>query len=335
MAAIRKRGDSQWQAEVRKKGHPPQRKTFIYKDDAERWARETEVAIERGLFFDRTKAEQTTVKELIERYKTDVLPTLTGKHIKPSLNALSPVFGDYALAAVTSEMICKYRDSRLKTVSESTIKKEINLLSKIVDLATKEWGIPVAINPCATVKRPSEPKGRERRLKDKVKGKDDKDDTEENVLLAACRDSSLELEVIAIVAIETAARLGELLKLEWKRINLDKQTAQLMDTKNGEDRTIPLSLRAVAALRSLPRHINGRVFYRWTASDSFNKTWTRACIRANIEDLRFHDLRHEACSRMADKFHMHELMKITGHKTAAMLARYYHPRAEDLAKRLS
>ena len=235
-----------------------------------------------------------------------------------------PVFGDFALSSVTSAMICKHRDSRLKMVSESTIKKEINLLSKIIDLATKEWGIPVAINPCSTVQRPTEPKGRERRL----------EGNEEELLLSACRESSLELEVIAVAGIETAARLGELLNLEWKRINLDKQTAQLMGTKNGEDRTIPLSLRAVAALRSLPRHINGKVFYRWTASDSFNKTWTRACARAGIVDLRFHDLRHEACSRMADKFHMHELMKITGHKSSTMLARYYHPRAEDLAKRL-
>ena len=325
MAAIRKRGDAQWQAEVRKKGHPAQRKTFVYKEDAERWAKETEVAIERGLFFDRTKAEQTTVNELIERYKTDVLPSLNGKHVKPSLNALQPVFGHYALSVISSAMVCQYRDTRLKTVAESTIKKEINLLSKIIDLASQEWGIPVAVNPCSTVKRPTEPKGRDRRL----------EENEEELILAACRESSLELEIITIVAIETAARLGELLKLEWKRINLDKQTAQLLNTKYGEDRVIPLSPRAVTALRSLPRHINGRAFYRWTASDSFNKTWTRACNRADIVNLKFHDLRHEGCSRMADKFHLHELMKITGHKSATMLERYYHPRAEDLAKRLA
>ena len=324
MAAIRKRGDSQWQAEVRKKGHPAQLRTFTYKEDAERWAKETEVAIERGLFFDRTKAERTTVSELIARYRSDVMPGLGGKHIKPALNAIEPVFGEYALSSVTSEMVSKYRDTRLKTVAESTVKKEINLLSKIIDLAGAEWSTPVAVNPCLSVKRPSEPKGRDRRL----------EDGEEELLLNACRQSSLELEAIVIIGIETAARLGELLKLEWKRINLDKQTAQLMDTKNGDDRTIPLSIRAVTAFKSLPRHINGRVFYRWAASDSFNKTWTRTSKRAGIEDLRYHDLRHEACSRLADKFHMHELMKITGHKTAAMLARYYHPRAEDLAKRL-
>lgn len=329
MAAIRKRGDMQWQAEVRKKGFPAQRRTFTYRDDAERWAKETEVAMERGLFFDRTKAEKTTIRELIERYKRDVMPTLRGKHIKSALNALEPVFGAYALSRVTNEMISKYRDDRLKSVAESTVKKELNLLSKLIDLANDEWGIPIAINPCLTVERPKEPMGRDRRL--------DAEKDEEDSLLQACRQSSQELEAIAIVAIETAARLGELLNLEWRHINLDKRTALLVATKNGENRSIPLSPRAANTLRtlkSLPRHIGGRVFYRWAASDSFNKTWVRACARANIENLKFHDLRHEACSRLADKFHMHELMKITGHKSAAMLARYYHPRPEELAKRL-
>lgn len=327
MATVRKRGDLQWEAQVRKKGYPAQSRTFITRADAERWAKETEIAIERGLFFDRTKAEKTTISELIERYKAEVMPSLGGKHIKPALNALQPVFGAFALASITSEMISKYRDNRLKNVAESTVKKELNLLSKIIDLASKEWGIPVAANPCATVKRPTEPKGRDRRL----------EDNEEEVLLCECRQSSQELEAIAVIAIETAARLGELLKLEWRHINLNKRIAQLLDTKNGEDRAIPLSSRAISTLeglKHLPRHISGRVFYRWAASDSFNKIWTRTCTRAGLEDLRFHDLRHEACSRLADKFHMHELMKITGHKSSAMLARYYHPRAEDLAKKL-
>lgn len=337
MATITKRGNLQWQAKVRAKGFPPQSRTFTIRADAERWGKETEIAIERGLFFDRTKAEKTTVNELIERYKRDVMPELSGKHVKPALNALKPVFGDYALSSITSEMISKHRDNRLKTVAASTVKKEINLLSRIIDLAGNEWGIPVAVNPCLSVKRPPEPKGRDRRLEDGLVVDGLRQKGEEERLLAACRKSSPHLEAIAIMAIETVARLSELLKLEWKRINLDKRTAQLLDTKNGEDRTIPLSSRAIETLRhlqSLPRHISGRVFYRWKAAHSFNKVWVRACERAEIENLKFHDLRHEACSRLADKFHMHELMKITGHKTAAMLARYYHPRAEDLAKKL-
>ena len=325
MATIRKRGDLQWEAQVRRKGFPHVNKTFTYKDDAERWAKETEVAIERGLFFDRTVAERTTLSNLIERYRESILPEKSGKHLAPALRQLDSVLGQYAVSSISSEMIAKHRNERLKTVSASTVKKEINLLSRLYDLAGKEWGIPIAANPCLMVSRPTEPKGRDRRL----------EDGEESALLLACRQSSIELEAIVQVALETGARLGELLKLCWKDVNLVKCTGKLFDTKNGEDRVIPLSSRALEALKSLPRHIGGRVFWRWSASDSFNKTWARACARAGIEDLRFHDLRHEAVSRLFEKgLNPMEAASVSGHKTLAMLKRYTHLRAEDLAKKL-
>ena len=157
----------------------------------------------------------------------------------------------------------------------------------------------------------------------------------EAALLLACRQSSVELEAIVRVALETSARLGELLKLQWKDVNLTKCTGKLFDTKNGEDRVIPLSPKALEALKLLPRHIGGRVFWRWSASDSFNKTWTRACQRAEINDLRFHDLRHEAVSRLFESgnWNSMEVAAVSGHKTLAMLKRYTHLRAEDLAKK--
>ena len=341
MATIRKRGDLQWEAQVRKKGQPAQSRTFSTRADADRWAKETEIAIERGLFFDRSIAERTTINELIEKYKEVELPAKRGKHFIPALTQLRDTFGPYSLASITPKMISKHRDARLQLVSPSTVKKEINLLSRIIELAGKEWGIPVANNPCKMVSRPSEPKGRERRLVDG----EEFADGEEAKLLAQCLASSKDLEVIAIVAIESAARLGELLTLTWMDVDLKKRTALLRKTKNGESRTIPLSTRAVTALQELRTEQAGkenniailptqRVFRRWKAADSFNKVWVRACMRASISDLRFHDLRHEACSRLADKFSLHELMKISGHKTAAMLMRYYHPKAEELAKRL-
>lgn len=325
MASIRKKGDYQWHVQVRKKGHPTQTRTFTTKADAERWGKETEIAIERGLFFDRTIAERTTLSSLIDRYREEVLPEKSGKHLAPSLNQLDSAFGQYAISSITSEMISDHRNARLKTVSASTIRKEINLLSKLFDLAGKEWGIPIAANPCLMVSRPAEPKGRDRRL----------EDGEEAALLLACRESSTELAAIVQVALETGARLGELLDLRWKNVNFAKCTARLLDTKNGEDRMIPLSSTALAVLKSLPRHIGGRVFWRWAASDSFNKTWVRACARADIEDLRFHDLRHEAVSRLFEKgLNPMEAASVSGHKTLAMLKRYTHLRAEDLARKL-
>ena len=327
MATISKRGDLQWQAKVRAKGHPAQSRTFTLKADAERWAKETEIAIERGLFFDRSVGERTTLSSLIERYRAEELPGKRGKHFSSALNQLDAALGQYALSSITSEMIAKHRDARLKSVSQSTVKKEINLLSSLIDLAGKEWGIPVAANPCLMVKRPVEPKGRDRRL----------EDGEEDRLIKACQESEAAIELTAIVqtALETGARLGELLKLQWKNVNLTKRTAKLVDTKNGEDRTIPLSSTAFSTLQSLPRHIHGRVFWRWAAADSFNKTWVRTCKRAGIEDLKFHDLRHEAVSRLFEKgLNPMEAASVSGHKTLAMLKRYTHLRAEDIAKKL-
>lgn len=325
MATIRKKGDYQWHVQVRKKGHPTQTRTFTAKTDAERWGKETEIAIERGLFFDRSVAERTTLSSLIERYREDVLPDKSGKHLAPALRQLDSVFGLYAVSGITSEMVAKHRNERLKIVSASTIKKEINLLSKLFDLAGKEWGIPIASNPCAMVSRPVEPKGRDRRL----------EAGEEAALLLACRQSSVELEAIVRIALETGARLGELLKLQWKDVNLAKCTSKLLDTKNGEDRVIPLSTTAISVLKSVPKHINGRIFWRWSASDSFNKTWTRACQRAMLANFRFHDLRHEAVSRLFEKgLNPIEVASVSGHKTLAMLKRYTHLRAEDLAKKL-
>ena len=161
------------------------------------------------------------------------------------------------------------------------------------------------------------------------------------------------------MALETAARLGELLSLEWVDIDLERRVAHTFGvgkkgTKNGAPlRAIPLSRKAIELLRSLPRN-GARVFPTWHASDSFNKAWHAAIsdarqvyakdCKANGEvadpnfltDLVFHDLRHEATSRIFEKRKLDsvEIAAITGHKTVAMLQRYTHLRASDLAERL-
>jgi integrase len=138
------------------------------------------------------------------------------------------------------------------------------------------------------------------------------------------------------LAIETAMRCSELLSLNWNNINLEKRTAYLATTKNGDSRTVPLSSRAIEILRSMPRHHqSNRVFWTWTQKDSVVNTWTRVCKKAGITNLHFHDLRHEATTRLANKLpNILELSAVTGHKDLRMLKRYYHPKAEDLALKL-
>jgi integrase len=127
-------------------------------------------------------------------------------------------------------------------------------------------------------------------------------------------------------------RRGELLELRWEHVDLKRRVAHLPETKNGSTRDVPLSSAAVAVLTALPSGISGRVFS--TSETAITEGFQRAAKRAGLPDFRFHDLRHEATSRLAEKLQMHELGKVTGHKSPRMLVRYYHPRAEDLAKKL-
>ena len=126
---------------------------------------------------------------------------------------------------------------------------------------------------------------------------------------------------------------GELLSLCWDNIDLYRRTAHLPMTKNGTSRDIPLSSRAIDALNALPRNLSGFVFP--VSRVALRGLWLRACRRAGIEDLRFHDLRHEATSRFFEKgLNVMEVASITGHKDLRMLQRYTHLRAEDLAVKL-
>ncbi|MBN8767091.1 MAG: site-specific integrase [Thiobacillus sp.] len=336
MATIRKRGELQWQAIVKRKGHPLQSKTWNTRKEAEAWARRVESEMDRGVFVSRGETERTTIADLIERYREDELPKKRGKGFGPALKTLESELGAYSLAALSSKIVTDYRKKRLTAgLSGDTVRKEINLLSRIIDLAGKEWGLPLPANPCAMVARPAPGKARERRLEGDELGR----------LLAAAGEEK-HLGALIVVAVETAARLGELLSVTWTDVDLQKRVMVLRGidgrgTKNADAfRAVPLSteaLRALKEVKNLPASIDGRVFYWWKASDSFNKTWRRARARAGVEGLRFHDLRHEATSRLFEKgvFDSMEVASITGHKTLQMLKRYTHLRAEDLAKRLA
>jgi integrase len=128
-------------------------------------------------------------------------------------------------------------------------------------------------------------------------------------------------------------RRGELLALEWRHVDLHAQTAFLPMTKNGTARMVPLSSSAVEILKALPRSETGMVFP--LSHMMVHKCFTLACKRAGVHDLHFHDLRHAATTKLAEKLpNVIELASVTGHRTIQMLKRYYHPSAEALARKL-
>lgn len=326
MASFRKRGPHQWQAQVRKKGQPLQTKTFETRAQAEQWARAIEVEMDKGVFVSRAEAESTTLKDLLERYLAEITPLKKGA--APETNRLRALMR-HALArrfvaGIRGVDIARFRDERLRKVSSSTAKRDLVLLGHVFEVARKEWGINVH-NPVRDIKLPAENRPRDRRLRA----------DEETRLLAACRAArNAWLLPVVQLALETAMRQGELLRLRWEHIDLHRRTAHLPDTKNGEARTLPLSTTAVRVLRALPRGLNGDVFPRIT-TEAIKRAYIRAVRRAGIENLRFHDLRHEATTRLFEKgLNIMEVACVTGHKDLRMLRRYTHLRAEDLARKL-
>ena len=326
MATFEKRGPYQIRAKVRKLGHRTITKTFNNKRDAEAWARGVEADMDRGAFIPSTTAQQTTVRKALERYREEVFPRLArgGNDEQARLRRLIDDMGELSLAALEAAHVAKYRDQRLKDgAAPQTVKHEIGLLGRVLKHCVMDWGIPLTRGIVTSqVRKPSLPPGRDRRLVD----------DEEACLLEAARNSkSKEIEAIIIVALETAARRAEIANMTWEHINLARRTWHIPHTKNGVPRTVPLSSRAVEALKEFPRRIDGRV-WALQASHSITQAFDRICRRAGIEGLNFHDLRHEATSRFFEKgLNPMQAAAITGHKTLAMLQRYTHLKAEDLA----
>jgi integrase len=330
MPTIRKRtganGDTSYHVQVRKRGYPTQTKSFSKLADAERWATIVEAEMERGVFVSRSEAESTLVSQALDRYEKEILPTKRGAASdKSRIKTLKEEFGNYRLASLTSTQIAKFRDVRLKVVSSQSVIHEINLLNRVLKTASMDWGIALPAGlPTAQVRKPAKPRGRDRRV------------TPEEIQRILVASESAELKAIVTVAVETAMRRSELAALRWEHIDLKKRIAHLPKTKTDVPRTVPLSTVAAQTFKSLsPKKKEGRVFL--LQAESMSQAFERACEphRANVLDLRFHDLRHEATSRLFEKgLNVMEVAAITGHKTLEMLKRYTHLRAEDLAKKL-
>lgn len=325
MATFRQRGPKQWHVQIRKRGYPTQTRTFESESEAKEWATVIESEMIRGVFVSRSEAEATTVRELLRRYEREVLPHKRGHASDRSrIKTLDEAFGPYRLASLTSAQVARFRDQRLQVVGAQSVIHELTLLNRILKYATMDWGIALPAGlPTALVRKPSKPRGRDRRVSA---------EEIQNILNAT---GSHELAAIITIAVETAMRRGEIAALEWEHVDFKRNVVHLPKTKTDTPRDVPLSSRAIRALKSLRKKDVGRVFE--LQAESMSQAFDRACEphRANISNIRFHDLRHEATSRLFERgFTLMEVAAITGHKTLEMLKRYTHLRAEDLAKKL-
>ncbi|WP_250062593.1 site-specific integrase [Stenotrophomonas mori] len=210
-------------------------------------------------------------------------------------------------------------------------------MSHLYTTAIREWQLGLIRNPVANVRKPSPGDGRDRRLSEE----------EERALRARIKaHSNPMLGWIFTIAIETGMRSSEIAGLRLSQVDLKRRVVRLAMTKNDSARTVPLTQAAtnafVEAVANPTRPEDCKlVFFGEPGRDgerkpyTFNKTWHDIKTELGIQDLRFHDLRHEAVSRLVEAgFSDQEVSAISGHKSMQMLKRYTHLRAEDLVSKL-
>ncbi len=320
-------GKRVWQAHVRRRGYPAQVHTFDTKAEAEAWASVIESEIARGVFVSRAEAESTTLAEALDRYEREVTPKKKscGDERYKLAAWRSGVLAKRSLASIRGKDIAAWRDAELARGSATgTVRRKLALLAHVFQVARKEWGMESLASPVDAIQLPSPGQARDRRLVG----------DEEARLVEAAKAYGGEIGPIITWAIETAMRRGKIAAMRWEHV--DRQARMLEIPKAPGKPTpefVPLSTKALAVLDSLPRQIDGRV---WSMRpDSISQAFGRVCKAAGIEALTFHDLRHEAASRLFEKgLNSMEVASITGHKTLQMLKRYTHLRAQDLVGKL-
>ncbi|ROT44710.1 site-specific integrase [Pusillimonas sp. NJUB218] len=339
MAYISQRG-AYWRAEVRRKGYKPTYRTFDTRQQAQKWARSIEAEMDVGSYIDRSQAERTTLSEALNRYLQEVVPTK--RHPYQESRRISRwLDNDLAyrsLASLRGVDFARYRDLRREAGrAENTIRLELQLISHLYETARKEWGMESLGNPLQNIRKPSGSRARSRRLES---GEYDR--------IHARLDASTNRYAAPVfdLAIETSLRQGVLFQLRWEWVDLGKRMimfpGNMLTVENKSVPPIlPLSIKATAVLKEMPaqtlesQNADSTGLVLKTTANAVVCLWKRTLADLGIEDLRWHDLRHEAASRLFEKgLHPMEVTSITGHRSMQMLKRYTHLKPESLLEKL-
>jgi integrase len=327
---INKDGSKVYRVKIRLKGHPTQSATFQRKTDAKRWQQNTVSAIQEGRHFKTTEAKRRTFEEMIKRYCKDILPqksevmqTEQYRH----LDWWKERLGNHVLADITPNAISELRDKLLTEIgpkgkrrSSATTVRYLAALSHVYSVATREWEW-VTDNPVLKVKKPKEPKGRVRFLSD---------DERNRLLSVAKKSDNTILYPVVVLALSTGARKMEIMNLAWDDVDLNRGMAILNETKNDERRALPITSHALELLKGLSKMRRLDTNLLFPRSDGhkpieLRSAWDKAIDEAQIEDFKFHDLRHSAASYLAmNGATLAEIAEVLGHKTLTMVKRYAH-----------
>jgi integrase len=299
-------------------------KVFDVKAKAVAWATQTEADILAG----KTGAvPDKTFGDLLDEYASRVSPTKRGERwekVRINLVKRDPIAA-VKLSQLAAPDFANWRDRRLLSVSAASVRREWNLLSSAINIAVKEWHW-LPINSMKDVKRPAAPDSRDRLISE-----------DELVRLAYVFGDDVTTATGRVwqafqFAIETGMRAGEIVGLTWDRVFLDKCYCSTFGKTQAARRDVALSQRAIEIIRGIGIEA-GLVFNLNSAQ--IDSLFRKAKSKAGIEDLHFHDSRHEAITRLAKKLDVLDLARMVGHRDLRMLSIYYNATAESMANKLN
>ncbi len=335
MAEIKKRFSKSknkytYTVSIRIKGYPSVNETFDRITDAKEWASRTEADIKRGISLSELESRKHTLNELIDRYINVELPKRNSDREKFKMQLLwwKHKIGAYYLSNINTALLTQCKEELLNepslkpkngrtTRSEATVNRYLACLSIVLSTAVRDWEW-LNENPMFKVRKLKEDNARIRFLEPEEVAR----------LLDACKESSYELYLIVFIALSTGARYGEILNLTWNNIDLDNNLFYFMDTKNGENRGVPITSRVKAELEEYKKQRTTMLVFpdkTGTKPVDRRKGFRNALKKCNITNFHFHDLRHTAASSLAMSGKtLSEIAEILGHKTLAMVKRYSH-----------
>jgi integrase len=326
MATFRKRGN-RWQAQVRRSGHSPLSRSFLHRTDAEKWARSIELDQDRTLLpSDPRILGRFTLGDLVHRYINTITPRKRRHEIERiELRAfLRYPICSKKLSELRTADFAAYRDIRLEKIKPTSLKRSLAPIRHLFEVARTEWGLPITQNPVSALNFRALDMKRERRLRSGEL---------ERLLEQAEKCRNPHVASIIRFAVATGMRRSEILNVEAKHFDIERSELVIPTSKTGEGRTIPLTKDA-ADILLLRIDFEGKTFPM--SANAFRLSWERLRARANLIDLRFHDLRHEAISRYFELgLTPPEVSLISGHQNLRTLSRYSHARREEIRKKLA
>ena len=332
----RKNGKKSFLVRIRMRGKPEATASFNRLTDARIWAQQTETGMRDGRYIKTAESQKHTVSDLVERYIRDVLPrkVKVGRFYAIQLEWWKRQIGDVLLSELTPVLISEHREllSQTETIrktkkSNATVNRYLAALSTAISTAINEWGW-MEDNILRKVSKLKEPRGRVRYFSDE----------ERERFLLACKEShNSDLYNAVILALSTGGRKIEIWGLSWKDVDLKNGFITFEETKNDEPRSVPLQGHALELMlerSKVPRIDTDLVFPSRVDQQKhfdFRRPFQMALKTAQIEDFRWHDLRHCAASYLVMAgVDMRTVAEILGHKTLQMTQRYTHLSPEHL-----